>query len=121
MPRQPTSVSTEWDGLKPQNVVQAAKADIERRKRNEERAADGGSWASPEYESYAFYRGHVKRADGAFGLIQLALDEILASDPVCIEGSLREKIACSNKRYMKHLYEPTLLRAALAMEKSDEH
>lgn len=115
--------STEWDGLKPQNVVQAAKEDIKRRARNEMRAcsdkvSDREMKAmikryGEDYEQYAFLRNHVSIADGTFGLIQLALDSI--TDPKN-SGKIADKIARSTKKSMRHIYVAALLRAALKME-----
>ncbi len=131
-----------WDGLRPRNVVQAARADMERLKRNEARAAPEYVWELNEhYERYAFMREHVKDADGAFGLIQTALDAVLddkakGEQPLVkkitvnkagkeierwIDPSLRGRIARSTKSAaMKHLYSEPLLRAALELEQLEK-
>lgn len=130
--------STEWDGLRPQNVVQAAREDIKRRARNEERAEPGYRWALGEtYEHYAFLKDHVLDADGAFGIIQRAIDAIetdkahpaqMIQKEVTRRGvkmlkwfdpSLLGRLRRSTKPHMIHLYNEALLRAALEMEKSD--
>lgn len=113
------TVSTDrWEGLRPRNVVQAAKADMERLKRNERRASS--AVMTDDYEEYAFMRHHVKRADGAFGLIQLALDVVLQDGQrPPYDRPLRAKLLKSTKTHMKHLYSAPLLRAALEMERDD--
>lgn len=52
--------------LKPQNIAQAAEADLMRRIRN--KAATRGDW-----EVFAFHRLHVRKAKSVKGLILLAL------------------------------------------------
>jgi hypothetical protein len=52
--------------LKPQNLIQAAEADLKRRLRNTEAVAT-------TYERYAFHRMHVRRARSAHDLLRLAL------------------------------------------------
>lgn len=64
--------------LKPQNIVQAAEADMKRRERNKERheLAKRGLTIrhyQPEIETYAFLAHHVRRATGAGHLIELAI------------------------------------------------
>lgn len=126
-----TSTDNPWDGLRPQNVVQAAREDIDRRKRNEQRDRDG-DW---DFEPYAFLRKHVNNADGPFGLIQAALEAVVKdrehpkpiySKEVVERGrtltkwfdpSLRGLLNRSTKPHLKHLYSEALLRAALEMEK----
>lgn len=113
----PRPRSTDWDGLRPQNVVQAARVDIARRARNTERATDHNSPIyGDDYEPYAFMRRHVVAADGAFGLIELALKAVTA-DMANPNRPLLAAMLKSTKRYMRHLYERKLLEAALAMEK----
>lgn len=60
--------------LKPQNLIQAAEADLKRATRNAEIAMEakhrGGTG---HYEQFAFHRDHVRRADTARELIVLAL------------------------------------------------
>jgi hypothetical protein len=56
-------------GLKPQNIVQAAEADLVRKRRNMGEA----EMDAPCYEHYAFHRKHVRRAVDAKTLIMLAL------------------------------------------------
>ena len=127
-----------WDGLRPQNVVQAAREDIKRSARNEARAEPDYYWAEGEvYEQYAFLKEHVHDADGAFGIIQRAIDAILedrenpkemftkdvikrgVKSTVWVDPSLAGRLRRSTKPHMIHLYNETLLRAALEMEKSD--
>ncbi len=55
--------------LKPQNIVQAAEADLQRRDHNAREAEQ----RDPSYEPYAFHRLHVRRASDARGLLLLAL------------------------------------------------
>ena len=133
-----TESAEKWDGLRPRNVVQAATADIERRKRNDERTNDHNSDIFGEKcEQYAFMREHVKDADGPFGLIQCALEAIIhdrenpqelfkktyttkAGKTVekWVDPSLAGRIRRSTKSAtMKHLYSEPLLRAALELEK----
>lgn len=57
--------------LKPQNIVQAAEADMKRRARNAEEAT---SYA-PRYERYAFHRLHVIKAIDAHDLIIRAVQD----------------------------------------------
>lgn len=62
--------------LKPQNIVQAAEADLVRRRRNMERAKEPEPWttrAEGSMEPYAFHRNHVRKATSALELIELAL------------------------------------------------
>jgi hypothetical protein len=50
-------------GLKPQNLIDAAKADLKRRESNQQ----GDHWRPsdiPKYRNYAFHRSHVRRAKG---------------------------------------------------------
>jgi hypothetical protein len=127
-----TETTDQWDGLRPQNVVQAARADIERRKRNELREI-GKLDDDPEH--YAFLRNHVRDADGAFGLIQCALAAVIKdrehpkpmySKEVTdkagktqlkwFDPSLAGRLRRSTKAHMKHLYSEPLLRAALELE-----
>ena len=133
---------TAWDGLKPTNVVQAARADIARRKRNEAKD-EGGRYVSPEYEQYAFSRRHVIRADGVFGLIELALKDLRSipnfvpkekvlrdreGNPVLTEEGemvtrmtehpLSRELRRTTKKHLKNLYNEKLLAAALELEKT---
>lgn len=55
--------------LKPQNIVQAAEADLRRRKHNTMEA----QLDSPAYEPYAFHRAHVRRARDVKALLTLAI------------------------------------------------
>lgn len=55
--------------LKPQNIVQAAEADLRRATRNAEQA----KYRDHSYEEYAFHRKHVRRARSAHDLMVLAL------------------------------------------------
>lgn len=139
-PKATDRTDNQWDGLRPQNVVQAARADIERRRRNEMREAGTTAEWDREYgaevEQYAFLRQHVRDADGAFGLIQEALDAIVRdrehpkpmySKEVTVRGktevkwfdpSLAGRLRRSTKSHLIHLYNEKLLRAALKMEKA---
>lgn len=47
--------------LKPQNIVQAAQADMKRAMRNAKQAASSKQY-KPTYEQYAFHRDHVRRS-----------------------------------------------------------
>lgn len=58
--------------LKPQNIVQAAEADMKRARRNAEQAAQSKQFAVM-YEVYAFHRDHVRKAKSAHDLMLLAL------------------------------------------------
>jgi len=133
------SAEVKWDGLRPRNVVQAAQSDIARRRLNAERSNNHDSSIFGEKcEPYAFMREHVRDADGPFGLIQCALDAVLADkakgdQPLVkkitmnnagksiekwIDPSLRGRIARSTKSAtMRHLYVEPLLRAALELER----
>ena len=55
--------------LKPQNIIQAAEADLQRRQRNNAEAKTD----RPQYEQYAFHREHVRRSATVLDLIRLAL------------------------------------------------
>lgn len=59
--------------LKPQNIIQAAEADMKRAMRNAEQVAISKEHAV-HYEQYAFHRDHVRRAfDRPLDLMVLAL------------------------------------------------
>lgn len=58
--------------LKPQNIVQAAEADMKRAARNARQAAMSKQF-SVTYEEYAFHRDHVRRAETSHDLMLLAL------------------------------------------------
>jgi hypothetical protein len=73
--------------LKPQNLIQAADADLRRIKRNSVEA----EYVDPHYEHYAFYRKHVHAAKSARELMIFALME----PHVC---------ARTNKANMKLIY-----------------
>jgi hypothetical protein len=63
-------------GLKPQNIVQAAEADLKRQRRNLRRAElmpFGLAEDGVSYEPYAFHRKHVRRVHAVRELILLAL------------------------------------------------
>jgi hypothetical protein len=71
--------------LKPQNIVQAAEADLKRKHRNAVRAGfeEGYKHACPYeggYEQYAFHRKHVRRASTAHQLLVLALADPTAAE-----------------------------------------
>jgi hypothetical protein len=55
--------------LKPQNIIQAAEADLRRINRNAKEA----EYQDPHYEHYAFHRKHVHAAKSARELMVLAL------------------------------------------------
>lgn len=131
---QATASTERWDGLRPRNVVQAARADIERRTRNEEREKNGA--VAGEMEPYAFLRQHVKNADGPFGIIEGALNAVIkdrehpkpmyskevvtkkgTTELKWVDPSLAGRLRRSTKAHMKHLYSEPLLRAALELEK----
>lgn len=63
-------------GLRPQNIVQAAEADLARQRRNAEQA----KYRDHAYEEYAFYRKHVRRATSPHGLLVLALMDPAAAE-----------------------------------------
>lgn len=80
--------------LKPQNIVQAAEADLARRRRNIERAKEPAPWmqrAEGSMEPYAFHRNHVRKATTALGLIELAL----AHPEVAIGGETLSSGSCN--------------------------
>jgi hypothetical protein len=56
--------------LKPQNIVQAAEADLKRRERNIKRHRGE---LSSDIEHYAFHASHVRRADDVAHLLLIAL------------------------------------------------
>jgi hypothetical protein len=62
--------------LKPRNLIQAADADLARRKRNMRRyeLAAQGVDCGDRVELYAFYAPHVRKAKTAHDLIALALN-----------------------------------------------
>ncbi len=57
--------------LKPQNILQAADADLKRINRNKAEA----EYSDPHYEHYAFHRTHVHMAKSARELMIFALME----------------------------------------------
>lgn len=61
--------------LKPQNIVQAAEADLKREARNIRRASllAVGQTDGTGYEEYAFHRKHVRKAVMPSSLIVMAL------------------------------------------------
>lgn len=60
--------------LKPQNLVQAAEADMKRAMRNAERVSLSKQNFAVHYEPYAFHRDHVRRAfNRPLDLLVLAL------------------------------------------------
>lgn len=74
--------------LKPQNIVQAAEADLARRSRNVDRAKEPDEWmtrAEGAMEPYAFHRKHVRAATSALDLINRAI-----SDPGIVLGLMIE-------------------------------
>jgi hypothetical protein len=54
--------------LKPANIVQAAEADLKRVEINTERSIG-------TYETYAFHRNHVRKAESVIELIRFALQD----------------------------------------------
>lgn len=70
--------------LKPQNIIQAAAADLRRKARNAEQA----KFQDHAYEPYAFHRTHVRRAISARELVLLAL----------MDGPVADKTAKDNTR-----------------------
>lgn len=62
--------------LKPQNIVQAAEADLARQRRNAEQAKHRDA----SYEPYAFHRKHVRRAMGVRDLMVLALMDPMVAE-----------------------------------------
>jgi len=70
--------------LKPQNIIQAAAADLARKRRNAEQA----KYRDHAYEQYAFHRSHVRRAICAHDLVLLAL----------MDGPVADKTAKENTR-----------------------
>lgn len=71
--------------LKPQNIVQAAEADMKRALRNAEQVALSKQF-KVSYEPYAFHRDHVRRAfNSPRELIILAL-----MDPAAAERTAKE-------------------------------
>jgi len=70
--------------LKPQNIIQAAAADLRRKQRNAEQAKH----RDHSYEPYAFHRTHVRRAISAHELVLLAL----------MDGPVADKTAKENTR-----------------------
>lgn len=92
--------------LKPQNIVQAAEADMKRGARNAKQAAEAKEF-SPCYEEYAFHRKHVRKAHSAHDLMVLAL-----MDPAAGEKT--------EKPNTKLIYgNAGLLLAAIRMEAAD--
>lgn len=57
--------------LKPQNIIQAADADLRRLIRNKD--ANRGARQGGSFEHYAFHRAHVRRAKSTKRLLLLAL------------------------------------------------
>lgn len=86
------------DCLKPVSVLYAAEEDMRRRERNLE---DRHRVAAGDMEHYAFHRDHVRKAESAFDLIKIALEDI-------------ERGKNSGKRMTRALYNSQeLLREAL--------
>jgi hypothetical protein len=63
--------------LKPNNIIQAASADLARRSRNKYRheMAAQGVEVLGDVEHYAFYAPHVRKAGSEYQLISLAIDK----------------------------------------------
>jgi hypothetical protein len=111
--------------LKPQNLIQAAEADVKRRAKNELIAAN--KWLEP-YEQYAFHRKHVNRGVTVRKILELALAEPNIVKPIRVmdKKTGKQKVNprtgkwkwrnAKTKRITKRIYEePELIRAALAM------
>lgn len=77
--------------LKPQNIVQAAEADIARSRHNIEEA----TYNDPCYEPYAFHRKHARRARSAHDLILLAL-----MDPAVSTTKANTRLIYGNARLL---------------------
>ena len=78
--------------LKPQNLVQAAEADLRRINRNKAES----EYQDPHYEHYAFHRKHVHAARDVRELMVLAL-----MNP--------QVVANTNKTHMRLIYADTRL------------
>lgn len=63
---------TELMKLKPSSLLQAAEADLKRRRRN---AAAADAFGTASYEQFAFHRSHVRKAMDAEDLLVRALME----------------------------------------------
>lgn len=68
--------------LKPQNIIQAAEADLWRVIENKKNAQ---YFKNPRYMHYAFHREHVRRSNTAEELIRLAL-----MDPTIAEKTIKK-------------------------------
>lgn len=103
---------TKGDPLPASAIIGAARADLERRKRNivRGRNGDGG------YEHYAFLRQHVVRASSVVQLLEISLTA--AVKPGEKLGTLAEHSAKKASRLIYSDYDH--LRFALAMAKIDE-
>lgn len=100
-------------GLKPQNIVQAAQADLERRERNRDRVPDEHGWAirNDAMEPYAFHRKHVRVADSVRDLIKRA-----AENPEIAVPKTRDDEPLTTKRNTIIIYSDVpLLKRALAL------
>ncbi len=106
-------MAKEYDGLKPQNLVQAAQADIARRKTNQELAIKRKEHPDvlfPPYEGYVFLKGHVRVGDGVFGILALALEHA--------KKLQLQEVDPPKKRLSRIIYgNPGLIRDALKLER----
>lgn len=112
--------------LKPQNLIQAAEADLKRREKNKIIATN--QFRGERYEQYAFHRKHVNRCSTVREILELALAEPDVIKPIRImdreTGQQRVDPRTGNwkwrnmktKRTTKRIYEePAIIVAALAM------
>jgi len=106
-------MAKEYDGLKPQNLVQAAQADIARRRTNAELAVKRKEHPSvlfPPYERYVFLKEDVRAGDGVFGILALALERA--------KKLQLQEVNPPKKRLSKIIYgDPSLIRDALKLER----
>lgn len=111
--------------LKPQNLIQAAEADIKRRAKNEVIATC--KWREP-YEQYAFHRKHVNRSKTVREILEAALAglDIIKPTPIFDKKTGEQKVDrytgkpkwrnLKTKRVTKRIYqEPAIIEAALAI------
>lgn len=112
--------------LKPQNLIQAAEADLKRRETNKLIAVHGHR--GDRYEQYAFHRKHVNRCSTVREILELALAEPDIIKPIRVmdkeTGQQKVNPRTGNwkwrnlktKRTTKRIYEePAIIVAALAM------
>lgn len=68
--------------LKPQNIVQAAEADLKRRALNVEIDNDRRNGYNGKFHQYAFHRDHVNQASDVRDLITRAIESPPKLDPI---------------------------------------